>query len=190
HTHNIYGDLADFDSAKLEGVHELFKPYSSTNNAAIAVVGDFDPAVARKWNQQASVDIPSVTVPKNPAITEARQTEEKRFTKEDKLANRPAIAIAYKMPERNTPEYFAMGLIDQLLLQGNDSKLYQKLVQEKGYTGNVGGGINYLGSMFNYNGPMLWMTDLIHDADVSPDSIIAQLDEAIAELHNIDQGQL
>ncbi len=189
-SHNFYGDLADLDSAKLEDVHEFFKTYYSPNNAAIAVVGDFDPAEARKWIEQYFGDIPSVTLPEKPDISEPRQTEEKRFTKEDKLANRPAVAIAYKMPERNTPEYFAMGLIDQLLLQGNDSKLYQKLVQEKGYTGNVSGGINYLGNMFNYNGPMLWMTDLIHDASVSPDSIIAQVDEAIAELHNIDQAQL
>jgi zinc protease len=98
--------------------------------------------------------------------------------------------VAYKMPERNTPEYYAMGLIDQLLLQGSDSKLYQRLVQEKGYTSNVSGGINYLGNMFNYNGPMLWMTHLIHDAEVSSDSIIHQVDEAVAELNSITQEEL
>ena len=83
-----------------------------------------------------------------------------------------------------------MGLIDQLLLQGNDSKLFQRLVQEKGYTGNVSGGINYLGNMFNYNGPMLWMADLIHDAEVSPDSIMQQVDEAVAELKTVSQEEL
>src|SRR5690606_39659276 len=98
---------------------------------------------------------------------------------------RPAIAIAYKMPDRGTPEYYAMGLIDQMLVQGQDSKLYSKLVQEKGYTGNVSGGINYLGNMFNYNGPMLWMADLVHDATVPADSIIAVVDEAIGELSNV-----
>src|SRR5687767_15096258 len=87
--------------------------------------------------------------PPKPDLSEPRQEKEKRFTKEDKLANKPAIAVAYKMPDRNTPEYYAMGLIDQLLVQGSDSKLYQKLVQEKGYTGNLSGGINYLGNMFN-----------------------------------------
>jgi zinc protease len=83
-----------------------------------------------------------------------------------------------------------MGLIDQLLVQGNDSKLYQRLVQAKGYTANVNGGINYLGNMFNYNGPMLWMTDLVHDANVSPDSVIMQLDGAIKELENVSQEDI
>lgn len=188
--HNFYGDLADLDSAKLEDVHQFFETYYAPNNAAIAVVGDFDPAEARRWIKEYFGDIPSVTLPEKPDLSEPEQTAEKRFTKEDKLANKPAIAIAYKMPRRNTPEYYAMGLIDQLLLQGSDSKLYQKLVQEKGYTGNVSGGINYLGNMFNYNGPMLWMMDLIHDADVSPDSVIAQVDDAIAELDTLDQAEL
>ena len=91
------------------------------------------------------------------------------------------------MPQRNTPEYYAMGLIDQILLQGQDSKLYGKLVQEKGYTGNVSGGINYLGNMYNYNGPMLWMADLIHDASVNADSIVGVFDSAIGELSTVSQ---
>lgn len=188
--HNFYGDLNDLDSAKLEDVDLFFKTYYSPNNAALAIVGDFSPADAKKWVEQYFGDIPAVDLPPKPDLTEPEQTKEKRFTKEDKLANKPAIAIAYKMPARNTPEYYAMGLIDQLLVQGNDSKLYQKLVQEKGYTGAVSGGINYLGNMFNYNGPMLWMTDVIHDAEISPDSIIRQVDNAVAELDSISKEEL
>lgn len=189
-SHNFYGDLKDLDSAKLEDVNQFFKTYYSPNNAALAIVGDFDPADAKKWVKQYFEDIPKVNLPAKPDLTEPKQTQEKRFTKEDKLANKPALAIAYKMPDRNTPEYYAMGLIDQLLVEGSDSKLYQKLVQEKGYTGSVSGGINYLGNMFDYNGPMLWMTNMIHDANVSPDSIIHQVDNAIAELDGISQDEL
>ena len=189
-SHNFYGDLADLDSARLEDVDEFFRTYYSPNNAALAIVGDFSSADAKEWVKKYFADIPAVDLPEKPDISEPRQNEEKRFTKVDKLANKPAIAIAYKMPERNTPEYYAMGLIDQLLLQGSDSKLYQKLVQEKGYSGNVSGGINYLGNMFNYNGPMVWMTHLIHDANVSSDSIVQEVDEAIAELNDITQEEL
>lgn len=189
-SHNFYGDLADLDSAKLEDVDEFFKTYYSPNNAALAIVGDFEPAEAKDWIEEYFANIPAVDLPEKPDISEPRQTEEKRFTKEDKLANKPAIAIAYKMPERNTPEYYAMGLIDQILLQGSDSKLHQKLVQEKGYTGNVGGGINYLGNMFNYNGPMLWMMNLVYDAEVPADSIVVQVDDAVAELNSITDEEL
>jgi zinc protease len=188
--HNFYGDLADLDSAKLEDVDKFFKTFYAPNNAALAVVGDFSSADAKKWVEQYFKSIPSAQLPPKPDISEPRQEKEKRFTKEDKLANKPAIAVAYKMPDRNTPEYYAMGLIDQLLVQGSDSKLYQKLVQEKGYTGNLSGGINYLGNMFNYNGPMVWMVDLIHDANVPADSILNQVDGAVAELNDITQEDL
>ena len=185
--HNFYGDLADLDSANLEDVDSFFKTYYAPNNAALAVVGDFETEEAKKWIAQYFEQIPSATLPAIPDISEPRQETEKRHVKEDKLANKPAIAIAYKMPQRNTPEYYAMGLIDQILLQGQDSKLYGKLVQEKGYTGNVSGGINYLGNMYNYNGPMLWMANLIHDASVNADSIVGVFDSAIAELSTVSQ---
>ena len=190
--HNFYGDLADLDSAKLEDVASFFKTYYSPNNAVVVVVGDFETADAKKWINKYFATIPRSSIPPLGDISEPRQEKEKRFVKEDKLANKPAIGIAYKMPEKLTPEYYAMGLIDQMLVKGNDSKLYQALVQEKGYTSTVSGGINYLlGNMFDYNGPMLWMSSLIHDSTVTADNIIAEYDKAIAELgNNVTQADI
>ncbi|MGB4975086.1 MAG: pitrilysin family protein, partial [Cyclobacteriaceae bacterium] len=188
--HNFYGDLEDLDAAQLEDVHDFFKTFYAPNNAALSIVGDFEIDDAKKWIDEYFASIPKAELPAKVDISEPRQEEEKRFTKEDKLASRPAIALAYKMPERNSPGYYAMGLIDQLLLQGQDSKLFQSLVQEKGYTDNVRGGINYLGNMFNYNGPMIWMADLIHDADIAPDSIITAFDQAVTSLDNVTQEEV
>jgi len=190
--HNFYGDLADLDSAKLEDVASFFKTYYSPNNAVVVVVGDFETADAKKWINKYFTAIPRSSIPPMGDISEPRQEKEKRFVKEDKLANKPAIGIAYKMPDKLTPEYYAMGLIDQMLVKGNDSKLYQALVQDKGYTSTVSGGINYLlGNMFDYNGPMLWMSSLIYDSTVKADDIIAEYDKAIAELeNNVTQADL
>ena len=189
-SHNFYGDLDDLDSAKLEDVHDFFKTYYAPNNAALAIVGNFEVADAKKWVEQYFGSIPKADIPPVPNIKEPEQTEEKRFIKEDKLINKPALAVAYKMPDRNTPEHYAMGLIDQLLVQGQDSKLYNLIVQQKGYTDNIQGGINYLGNMFNYNGPMIWMADLIYDSSVSADSIISEFDTAIASLDKVSQEEL
>lgn len=189
--HNFYGDLADLDSAKLEDVDQFFKTYYAPNNAVLVVAGDFEIPTAKQWIEKYFSAIPSSTLPALPDISEPVQTAEKRFTKEDKLAQKPAIAIGYKMPDRNTPEYYAMGLLDQILLQGQDSRLYQTLVQQKGYTGSVSGGINYLGNMFDYKGPMLWMSNLIYDSTLSADSIVHQYDQAIADVSkNISEEDL
>src|SRR5690606_21925961 len=116
--------------------------------------------------------IPRAEVPALPDVSEPRQEKEKRSNKVDKLANRPALAIGYHHPPRHSPEYYAMGLIDQLLVQGQDSRLHQALVQERGLTGSVGGGANVLlGNMFDVKGPTLWTIYLIHDSDKSADDI-------------------
>lgn len=101
----------------------------------------------------------------------------------DKLAKKPAVAFGYQMPKRGTPEYYAMGLIDQILVQGEDSMLYRELVKNKNYTSGVAGGINSgLGNMFNYNGPMLFDVNLIHDDKFTPQEILASADVVIEGL--------
>ena len=181
--HNFYGDLADLDSAKLEDVQSFFKTFYSPNNAVLVVTGDFTVADAKNWVDKYFSNIPPAQLPPKPDLKEPPQEKEKRFTKEDKLAKKPALAVAYKMPERNTPEYYAMGLIDQILVQGQDSKLYNLLVQKKGYSNTVSGGINIgLGSMYDYNGPMLWTSNITYDSTITSDSVIHQYDLAIDDL--------
>ena len=90
------------------------------------------------------------------------------------------------MPPRNTPEYYAMDIIDRVLGQGSDSLLHQEMVMNKQITGNVGGGINYLlGNMFNYNGPLLWMSSFTHDGDKSAQEIISAIDGVISQLTEV-----
>ncbi|HXK61888.1 MAG TPA: pitrilysin family protein [Acidobacteriota bacterium] len=182
--HNFYGDLEDLDAATLDDVKSLFRTYYAPNNAALVVVGDFESDEALGLIRKYFEGIPSAEKPPAPDINEPRQTKEKKSVKEDRLATRPALAFAYHMPPRNTPEYYAMGLFDQVLLQGDDSRLNQVLVKTKGYTGSVDGGINLLGNMFNYNGPMLWTAYLFHDKNVKPDQIIAAVDQVLNDLRS------
>ena len=190
--HNFYGDLEDLQAATLEDVTEFFDTFYAPNNAALAVVGDFEPADARAWVEKYFAEIPPG--PPVPAfdISEPRQEQEKRASRVDPLASRPALAVAYHVPERMTPEHFAMGLLDQVLLQGEDSWLHQRLVQEEGMTGAVRGGINLLGDMFNYDGPMLWTVYLFHDTDRSAGEILAAFDEVIgrASTEPVDRATL
>jgi zinc protease len=190
--HNFYGDLKDIEAAKIDDVDKFFKTFYVPSNAALAVVGDFDPAQAKAWVQKYFAGIASPAQPALPDLTEPRQEKEKRASKEDAQAKRPALAVSYHMPERNTPEYWAMGVIDQLLLQGDDSQLYQELVKKQKLTANVNGGVNLLGNMFNYNGPMLWTAALFYDSNVKPDTILASMDSVIEPLRAkpVDQGTL
>jgi len=190
--HNFYGDLKDLDAATLDDVQSFFKTYYAPNNAVLVVVGDFETADAKRMVAKYFTDIPASKIPAQPDLSEPRQDKEKRFAKPDALARRPALAYAYHMPARNTPEYYAMGLLNQLLLQGDDALLRQELVKRKGLTGNVSGGINLLGNMFNYNGPMLWLVSMFHDANVPADDLLKASDTVIERVRTtpIDEATI
>jgi predicted Zn-dependent peptidase len=86
-----------------------------------------------------------------------------------------------------------MGLLDQILVQGKDSRLYQALVQKNGLTGEVEGGINSgLGDMFNINGPTLWDVSMFHDKDKSVDQILTVFDGEIEKVRTtpVDKATL
>lgn len=183
-SHNFYGDLKDIEAATLDDSKDFFKKYYTPSNAVLVVTGDFEEPQAKQFVQKYFASIPSQKAEPLPDIKEPRQTEEKTVTRTDKLANKPAIGWGYQMPARNTKEYYAMGLLEQILINGEDSRLYQELVKNKKYTNGISGGINYLGNMFNYNGPMLFATDLIHDAQFTPQEILAANDAVIADIQN------
>ena len=98
--HNFYGDLKDIEAAKLTEVQSFFKTYYAPNNAALAIVGDFDPVQARQMVEKYFGGIKQSQLPSVPDLSEPKQEKEKLATKVDALAKRPAIAVAYHMPER------------------------------------------------------------------------------------------
>ena len=182
--HNFYGELDDLDAAGLDDVADFFSRYYSPDNAAIAIVGDFEYAEALALVRKYFGDIPRSPKPVElPDISEPRQEQQKIASRRDPLATRPGFAFAYHAPERLTPEWYAMGLLDQILLQGEDSLRHQALVKREGITSSVDGGINaFLGNMLNYEGPMLWQAYFIHDQDVDQERIFKVLDGVIEQV--------
>lgn len=181
--HNFYGDMADLDHATVPEAQAFHKAYYAPNNAVLAVVGDFEVAQTKQWIDKYFGGIPKQDVPPQPDISEPRQTKERHGSRVDALANRPALAIAYHIPERWTPDWFAFGLIDQILGQGRDSRLYDALVQRAALTSDVSAGINWgLGNQFNYQGPMLWIATVYYDRDKTSDTLLKVMDKEIEAL--------
>jgi predicted Zn-dependent peptidase len=191
--HNFYGDLKHLDAATLEDVSSFFKTFYSPNNAVVVVTGDFSADQTKAWIQKYFGQIPTAKLPTPPDLREPRQLKEKRAERTDALATRPALGIAYHLPDRFTPEWYAFGLIDQAIAQGADALLYDDLVRKKGLTGGVDAGINWgLGNMFDYSGPMLWMAQFFHDATATPDKLLAGIDGVVESVRKqgLDQATL
>jgi predicted Zn-dependent peptidase len=191
--HNFYGDMGDLDKATLTDAQAFFHTYYAPNNAVLVVTGDISVPEVRGWVQRYFGAIPRVAQPPKPDISEPKQTAERRSSRVDSLANRPAIGIGYHLPARYTPEWYAFGLLDQILAQGRDSRLYAELVRRRGLTGGIDAGINIgLGGMYDYNGPMLWIVDAYHDTNINPDSLLAAFDRVVQPLRDapVDQATI
>ena len=191
--HNFYGDLTEIEAAKLDDVRQFFKTYYAPNNAVLVVSGDVDAAAVRKMVESYFADIPLQSVPERPDVSEPRQTEEKRVKQTDKLANVPALAIGWHLPDKETSDYPAMVLLD-LILQGDDSsRFYQRLVKDKGISVDWTGGINFeLGNEFDYDGPMLMASRTTYKSGHSADEILKEVDAISADVreHGVTKKEL
>ncbi len=177
--HNGYGEMADLDAASLEDVRAFFDTYYSPANAVLVMVGDVDPAEAIAMAERHFTSIPAQPVPPMPLLDEPTPEGERRFSRVDPLAPRPALAIAYQTPPHGTPNYYALGLLHEALAGGDDSLLHAELVARRGYAGEVDAEINFLGHMHNARTPLLWTVSLLHDATTTADMIIEAFDAVI-----------
>jgi len=181
--HNFYGDFSDLDAATLDDVQKFFKTYYAPNNAVLLMLGDVKPedgfALARKHFGALA---PNPSLPQADT-SEAPQTEERRATVEEKFGTLPALAIGYHAAKRRTPEWHALAMVDQALHGGRAGRIYRQLVLEKQVAVDSEGGIHYpLGDVFDYNGPMLMTTRILHKPEYTAEQTIAEFDAVIREV--------
>jgi predicted Zn-dependent peptidase len=180
--HNFYGDLADLEAATLEDVRSFFKTYYAPNNAALVVVGDVNAADVRKMAEKHFGNIPSQPLPKPTDDTEPAQKEEKRFTREDKLARTPALAVAWHLPPRMTKDFFALSVLDPLIVGDESARLYQKLVRDDRLAVSTIGAFNFLGNNWDVRGPMLFTLRVDYLNDKTAEQVLTAIESVLAEV--------
>ncbi len=182
-SHNFYGELKEIEAATVADAQAFQRQFYVPNNAVLVVVGDIDYDRTRRTVEQLFGAIPRGPAITLPDLSEPRQTAPRVKSRTDALAPKPGYAAGYHMPPRGSADWYAMGLLDQVLLQGDDSRLRRRLVNEAGITGDLSGGINAdLGTMFNYRGPMLWAFNFTHDPDKTEGAITAAIDGVIEDV--------
>ena len=140
--HSTIGSMEDLDAATIDDVQEFFRIYYAPNNAVMSVVGDFDNDEARALVEKYFSNIPSQATPPpvNVAEPEAVAIHEEIFN--DPLAPAPAFVLGWKVPERRTPDFYALSLAGTLLFEGDSSRLYQKLVKGDESVVSIEGGVD------------------------------------------------
>jgi predicted Zn-dependent peptidase len=182
--HNFYGDLADLEAATLEDVRNFFKTYYAPNNAVLVVVGDASAADVRKLAEKHFGNIPRQQIPASPDVSEPPQKEGRRFSREDKLARTPALAVAWHLPPRMTKDFFALAVLDPLLVSDESARLYQKLVRQDRLAMSVRGAFNFLGTNWDMKGPMLFTLRVDYLNDKNADQVLTAIESVLSEVRD------
>ncbi|SPE39938.1 Processing peptidase [Candidatus Sulfopaludibacter sp. SbA3] len=167
--HSVIGSMADLNAASLQDVQDFFKRYYAPNNAVIAIVGDFKSDEAQAKITKYFGEIPSQPPPPQPDMAEPAQTAERRQTVEDAFAQLPRLDIVYKIPFGNSPDYYALRVMSQILSAGQSSRLYQHLVKDQELAQSAGA------STDSRRGPGLEQFDAL----LRPGKDLAALEKAI-----------
>ena len=141
-SHSTIGSMEDLDAATVEDIQEFFRIYYAPNNAVLAVAGDIDQAETLALIEKYFATIPSQPEPPPVDVAEPAGVAVNQDAYLDKLAPVPAFALGWKIPERRSPDFYALSLASHLLFEGESARLYQKLVKGEESVVQIQGGID------------------------------------------------
>ncbi len=153
--HSTIGSMEDLNAASVKDVADFFKTYYAPNNAVLTLVGDFKTSEVLPKIEKYFGNIPAQAPPPAPDMTEPKQTAERRQTLEDPLAQIARIDMGWKIPAGNTPDWYALYVLGEILSTGQSSRFYQDLVREKQVALQEGAG------PFERRGPSMFIVDLL-----------------------------
>lgn len=181
--HDGYGSFKDLEGATVTDVEAFHRDYYGPNNAVIAIAGDVSPKEAFALIEEYFGDIPARPTPKRPDVSEPLNTEGKREAQSDALAQVPALAVGWKMPERGSKDHAPMAVLSQILAGGDASRLYQGLVKGREQLAQLSGGMGWpLGHAWDFDGPTLMTLLAIYKPDIKPDAVLGAINEEVARV--------
>jgi predicted Zn-dependent peptidase len=131
YSHSVIGSMDDLNAATTPDVQDFFTLYYAPNNATLTVVGDFDPAEAKRLVQEYFAVIPRGAEPPPPTCAVVYGGGEREIVWEDPLANLPGVLMAYLVPEHRHQDSPALTLLQSILGEGESSRLNRSLVREQ-----------------------------------------------------------
>ena len=131
YSHDVIGSMDDLNAARIEDVRDFFRTYYAPNNATLTLVGDFDPAVARRLVQEYFGSIPAGPPPPAVACEDPFRNLPRRDTIRDANATLPAFMASYGAVPVGHPDAYALELLALIVGDGASSRLHQRLVKQE-----------------------------------------------------------
>ncbi len=135
----VVGWMVDIENWKRDDLIQYFKTYYAPNNCVMVMVGDIQRDAVLRLARQYIEPIPAQEAPRPVTTREPAQLGERRVTVK-KFAQLPILQVAYHSPAAADPDFIPLSVLDYILLRGESSRLYQRLVDKEQVANSVSGG--------------------------------------------------
>jgi zinc protease len=143
--HCVIGSIEEIQAASLDDIRGFFREFYVPRNATLAIVGDFDPKVARELVTKYFGDLPAGPAPKPPDVPQPRLQGVVEKTIPDPIARIPQLQMVWNGVKPFAPEEAAGDVLATILGGSKTSRLYRRLVEEKQIASSVYAGNSSLG---------------------------------------------
>jgi zinc protease len=177
--HATIGSMSDLEGASVDDVRDFYNTYYVPENATLALVGDFDSTQALQLVSQYLGRVPKAERPVPRDIPkEPPSTREKRVTLQEPWPL-PAVVVAYHITYDGHPDSYPLHIASKVLSDGQSSRIYKKLVYDKGIALAASGDANII------EDPNLFYAVAFiqpgHRPEEAIDALIAEFDRLKAE---------
>lgn len=126
----VIGYEDDMKNWTQQDLERYFKTYYAPNNCVVVVSGAIKTERVKELAKKYFEPIPAQSAPPKVHIVEPEQIGERRITIKKEVAT-PYLMIGYHTPESKNEDYYALNILSSVLSNGNSSRLYASLVDQK-----------------------------------------------------------
>jgi predicted Zn-dependent peptidase len=172
----IIGSMEDLNAATLEDVKAFFRKWYAPSNATLTVVGDFELTRARALIEKYFGTLSSGPKPERPEVKPVKLAGQQVIRHEETVGTLPMVMMSW-----HSPAYFSEGdatadVLANALGTGKSSRLYKRLVLEKGLAQSVNATQQSLGAQ------SVFTLDAVARPGVSSDALAQELDAVLEEV--------
>lgn len=140
-SHDILGREEDVRNLTVDDVKNYYASYFVPNNAVLSIVGNIDLAKTKELVEKyfetipQGKDIPLMPPPKLPGKKQLVEVFQ------ESLAPSPAFYLGYRLAPPYSSDYYALVILDYILMKGGSSRLFKRLIKKESLAFYLSGGI-------------------------------------------------
>ncbi len=128
----VGGTKADVEKFEVEQVEKYYRNFYSPDNAVLVIVGDFQTANTLETIKEVFGKVPKqepgVISPLSPSLSTQHSALNTPIVLREPGAGQ-LLQVVYPLPDANQPDVPALDVMDYILTEGRNSRLYQALVE-------------------------------------------------------------